>query len=51
MRKFRNGINVAFLVLLDHTKAFDIIDHEILLQKLPELFYFSNTACNLLFTK
>ena len=38
---------IAFLVLLDHTKAFDMVDHKILLKKLQTLFHFSNSACGL----
>ena len=39
---------LAFLVLLDHTKDFDTVDHEIFLKKLQALFHFSNSAYGLI---
>ena len=42
--------SVSFLVLLDHTKAFDTVNHKILLNKLLKLFNFSNSVGNLIFS-
>lgn len=42
-----NG-NINFLVLLDHSKAFDTVDHATLIGKLRHFFRFSNTSINLI---
>lgn len=44
-----NG-KINFLVLLDHSKAFDTVDHEMLIKKLKNLFSFSTTSTKLLFS-
>ena len=43
-----NENSVPFLVLLNHTKAFDADNHKILLNKLRKLFNFSNSAGSLI---
>ena len=45
----RDKNSMAFLVLLDHTKAFNTINRKILLNKLRKLFNFSNSAGSLIF--
>lgn len=40
--------NMVFLVLLDHTKAFDAVDHMVLLMKLEKFFHFSPSSIRLL---
>lgn len=39
---------INILVLLDHSKAFDTVDHTILIMKMRHIFNFSNTATKLL---
>lgn len=41
-------VNIRFLVILDHYKAFDTVNHKILCTKLKHLFYFSFTLTKLL---
>lgn len=42
-----NGM-ISFLLLLDHSKAFDTVNHNILVLKLMKLFNFSETSCKLI---
>lgn len=39
---------ISFLILLDHSKAFDTVVHSILLTKLEKIFNFSKAACKLI---
>lgn len=38
---------VAILILLDHSKAFDTVEHQMLIKKLAKMFNFSETATKL----
>lgn len=40
--------DICFLVLLDHSKAFDTVDHNILCTKLLTMFNFSSSSTNLI---
>ena len=42
-----NG-DVNFLVLLNHSKTFDMVDHNMLIRKLKFFFRFSNTSAKLI---
>lgn len=48
IRHYLDEDKVSFLLLLDHTKAFDSIDHYISKYKLKNLFGFSTSATNLI---
>lgn len=39
---------ISILVLLDHSKAFDTVDQQVLVSKLTRFFYFSSNACDLM---
>ncbi|XP_059217589.1 uncharacterized protein LOC131994740 [Stomoxys calcitrans] len=48
LRQNMDNNMVSFLVLLDHSKAFDTVNHDILISKLDRLFFFSKPACKLI---
>lgn len=48
IRRSLDDGNVSFLVLLDHSKAFDSVEYNILCSKLTTFFNFSSTAISLL---
>lgn len=48
LRKDIDERKVTFLVLLDHSKAFDTVDHKILCYKLRNMFNFSSTSTRLM---
>lgn len=47
-RRFYGKRYVSFLMLLDFSSAFDLVNHQLLLEKLRKLFNFSNDALNLI---
>lgn len=48
IRGYIDNGDVCFLVLLDHSKAFDSVDHNILRMKLSSMYNFSTTSTNLI---
>lgn len=51
--EIRFGIDwnkVSFLIILDHSKAFDTVYHRIFLTKLSKMYNFSSSAVKLIFT-
>lgn len=48
IRKSIDYNNVTFLTLLDHSKAFDTVEHTLLCNKLSNIFNFSSSAVNLM---
>ncbi|KAI8124909.1 putative RNA-directed DNA polymerase from transposon BS [Lucilia cuprina] len=50
IRKIMDRNDLAVLVALDLSKAFDRVSHSMLIQKLCNFFKFSSTACKLLFS-
>lgn len=48
LRKELDEGQMTMLVLLDHSKAFDTVDHIILLQKLEKMMHFSSTSSKLI---
>lgn len=48
LRQNSENRNISFLVLLDHSKAFDMVHHSTLCSKLNVFFRFSSSAVNLI---